>query len=88
MKRRSFLKGTAAALLGLRYGKLPDATAAPVAAAPVEVAANHWAGQSLVASGGLCAPLAPIYELPTHLQGQTPVREMLPSFSVLRSVEE
>jgi hypothetical protein len=87
VKRRGFLKSTGAALVALRYGKLPDA--APAVAAPVEAAAaNHWAGEQIVASGGLCSPLAPIYQLPAHLQGQTPIRTALPSFSVLRSVDE
>jgi hypothetical protein len=40
--------------------------------------------QSLVASGGLCAPLTPLYEIPDFAVTDRPVREALPSFQAER----
>ena len=37
-------------------------------------------GRSLVASGGLCAPLTPIYTIPQFATNARPVRDALPSF--------
>jgi hypothetical protein len=40
--------------------------------------------QALVASGGLCAPLTPIYDLPGVETAARPVRDSLPSFQATR----
>lgn len=63
MNRRGFV-GRALALLfapRLLAELPPEAVAAPVAPA---VSPSVVGGTSLVASGGFCAPFAPIYELP------------------------
>lgn len=41
-------------------------------------------GKSLVASGGLCAPLTPIYTIPQFATRARPVRDALPSFNADR----
>jgi len=41
-------------------------------------------GHSLVASGGLCAPLTPIYSIPNFATNARPVRDALPSFNADR----
>jgi len=41
-------------------------------------------GHSLVASGGLCAPLTPIYSIPQFAVNSRPVRDALPSFNADR----
>ena len=39
----------------------------------------------LMASGGLCAPLSPIYELPSfEVRAARPIREVLPMFTAAR----
>lgn len=40
--------------------------------------------QALVASGGLCAPVTPIYDLPVISVADRPVRDALPSFQAVR----
>lgn len=39
---------------------------------------------SSVGLGGLIAPVAPVYDLPTQLVAQRPVREALPNFKICR----
>jgi len=41
-------------------------------------------GEALVASGGLCAPLEPIYTMPNFASEARPVRDSLPSFQADR----
>jgi len=41
-------------------------------------------GEALVASGGLCAPLEPIYTMPNFASTARPVRDALPSFQADR----
>ena len=41
-------------------------------------------GEALVASGGLCAPLTPLYDLPVFSIADRPVRDSLPSFQAAR----
>jgi hypothetical protein len=41
-------------------------------------------GDALVASGGLCAPLTPLYTLPNFASQARPVRDALPSFNASR----
>jgi hypothetical protein len=41
-------------------------------------------GEALVASGGLCAPLEPIYSMPNFASEARPVRDSLPSFQADR----
>ncbi len=41
-------------------------------------------GKSLVASGGLCAPLTPLYTIPQFAVTSRPVRDALPSFTADR----
>lgn len=43
-------------------------------------ALRNTEGQSLVASGGLCAPLTPFYDIPNFAVASRPVRAALPSF--------
>jgi hypothetical protein len=80
MDRRDFLKRGAFGLVALRMGShlpgAPAAVAAPVMAAVPS--ANY-----LVASGGLCAPLTPIYNL-APMYPASPVRDALPSFAASR----
>ena len=40
--------------------------------------------QALVASGGLCAPLTPLYDIPNFAVNDRPVRDALPSFQAER----
>lgn len=47
-------------------------------------ALRNTEGHSLVASGGLCAPLTPIYTIPQFAVNARPVRAALPSFNADR----
>ena len=47
-------------------------------------ALRNTEGHSLVASGGLCAPLTPIYSIPQFAVTSRPVRDALPSFNADR----
>lgn len=76
--------GGLAAAFGLR--KVPlELGAAPAAAASVQA----WPAQSLVASGGICTPLTPFYEISqrrVHCNGtiESLIRDALPTFSAPR----
>jgi len=85
MRRSSFLKGTAGVLLGLRFGKLPPAVAAPEVAATSTGVSFGLCSMRIVATGGLCAPLSPIYDLPVSLNSH-PIMKALPAFSAERGV--
>ena len=82
MDRRGFLGKTGAALLGLTALKhLPPAVASPVPL-PAVTSATAASNISLVASGGLCAPLSPIYTMPAFpVDRQRPMFGMLPKFT-------
>jgi hypothetical protein len=45
---------------------------------------NIASSESIVASGGLCAPLTPYYQLTTYGDAVRPVRDMLPNFKADR----
>ena len=45
---------------------------------------GRLSGDALVASGGLCAPLEPIYSMPNFAVTERPVRDALPSFQADR----
>jgi hypothetical protein len=47
-------------------------------------ALQNTEGKSLVASGGLCAPLTPLYSIPQFAVTSRPVRDALPSFNADR----
>lgn len=91
MRRGTFLKWAAGTLYAARYGTLPDpeplaAPAVPESVAPLVVyAPEHVLGSvSLVASGGLCAPMEPYYDLTHVFRDSRPVLGALPSFSAKR----
>lgn len=88
MKRSGFLKGAAGGLLALKFGKLPQAEAATAVEA---TAATRIPGGLLVSTGGLCAPLSPIYPMPLmvecsreQLDSIRPICQALPSFQATR----
>ena len=81
MKRRGFLAATAGLVVGLRHGKLPTTEAG--IATPAAPNAT-WSSTSIVASGGLCAPLSLIYEMPSFPLSDRPIVDALPSFQVKR----
>lgn len=87
MRRGTFLKRGAALLGGLAVaGKLPPSVLEDaVAASPAPEALPGAAGlsRSLVATGGLCAPVTPYYDLKL-CTSPSPVREALPSFAADR----
>jgi len=87
MRRSGFLKGSAGVLLGLRFGKLPPAVAAPEAVAGGTGVSFGICATRLVASGGLCAPLSPIYNLPIRVSLDAhPIKNSLPAFSAKRGI--
>jgi len=45
---------------------------------------GRFSGEALVASGGLCAPLEPIYTMPNFASPARPVRDSLPTFQADR----
>ncbi len=83
MDRRQFLGGAAGLLGAIAFGgRLPMAEAA-IEPEPLALA-SRWSG-SIVASGGICAPLTPIYDLPSFYAA-SPIATSLPSFSARRGV--
>lgn len=80
MRRRAFIGGAVGLFAGLYVGRLPNELLAP----EPSVALEFWPhGSSLTASGGLCAPVSPIYEIATFPIGTRPVREALPEFRII-----
>lgn len=88
MKRGSFLKRALGVILGAKLaGSLPPGgpAATPVGIADYGVIRDTLASRhSLTASGGLCAPLTPYYDLPTITTAGSPVRDALPRFTAQR----
>lgn len=89
MRRRELLKRAGVGLLVLRgIGTAPRAVVPVVEAAPALLPAAPLAlasGQSLVATGGLCAPLTPYYRIAVDTSGfARPLRNSMPSFSARR----
>jgi hypothetical protein len=80
MNRRGFLASTIGLVAGLRYGRLPTPSpqVVPFILKDVRV-------ELLTASGGLCAPLTPVYKLPCAIDNVHPIRDAIPSFSAQRS---
>jgi hypothetical protein len=85
--RRGLLGRALVGLAGLRaLGSVGPVVSAP--SGPVELVATSVrvsrlpAAGLLVASGGVCPPLSPVYELPNF--ASRPVTEALPSFEVRR----
>ena len=81
MKRSTFLRIGTGTVLGLAYGRMPTVPPQEVAA---DVALEFWP-HSMTVSGGLCAPLSPVYEIVNFPTTERPVREALRSFQVVRS---
>ena len=84
MNRRTLLKRFSLALLASR---VPIAFESPAVAAESvspavlpSLTGSVGAGRTLIASGGLCAPLAPFYDIPDFAVTERPVRDALPSF--------
>lgn len=48
-----------------------------------QVFRDAFSSTALVASGGLCAPLSPLYTMPAYTAGKA-IRESLPNFGVTR----
>jgi len=85
MNRGSFLKRAGAVVGALAFGKLPAAAAKTDAewidydvGPPVPVE-NTVLSRSMIASGGLCAPVAPYYDLVMVDGLKRPIRDSLPS---------
>jgi hypothetical protein len=81
MDRKHFLKRAALAVGGLVVGRNVELPPAVASVPPPAVSATQAARNiALVASGGLCAPLSPFYDLPPL----SVVRDALPTLSVTR----
>lgn len=81
VSRRRFL-----GLVGLTpavpfLSKIPVADALPTPVDPATSAVKAYAlrNESLLVTGGLCAPMSPIYAIPT-----TPIRDSIPAISATR----
>lgn len=85
MRRATFLKLAGGAIAALATGKLPQPGPEPVAMAFVDGGTLELG--VLRSSGGLCAPLTPIYDIPTELRNYRPVREALLGFTAPRSID-
>lgn len=90
MKRGTFLKRVGLVLGGVAVGRhIPLETPTPPALSyEAEILADspiaYWPmGENLIASGGLCAPLSPIYDMPSFASS---VRDALPMFTASRGV--
>lgn len=86
MRRRGFLGSAVALVVGLRHGEAAGPLEVPpqdVYVGPVDVPVVYGEGQSLIMAGGLCAPLSPIYDIPSF-QSERPIKDALPSFSASR----
>ena len=94
MERRTFLKRVGLVVGGLAVGRnLPLPESAPVVESVVRdlhivrdstlnsVNEFQMFSETFTASGGLCAPFAPIYDLPSFAR---PIREALPMFTAAR----
>lgn len=57
-----------------------EINAEKIAAVVPQSVPGMYGSEALVASGGLCAPLEPIYTIPNFATMQRPVRDALPSF--------
>lgn len=87
MNRSGFLKRMGGLALGIAVGRhIPPAVAAPIeeTAAPIAATNVSMTVRSLTASGGLCAPLSPIYSLPSFPMDSQPIRDALPGFTAER----
>lgn len=89
MKRGTFLKRVGLVIGGVAVGRhVPLET--PLAEAVAETASTRlgntgvsFYAEGLRASGGLCAPLSPIYDMPSFA---APVRDALPMFTTSRGM--
>ena len=87
MKRATFLKRLGLVVGGVAVGRhVPFET--PLAEAVTQTASTRVANtgvsfglEGLRASGGLCAPLEPYYDIPSFSR---PIREALPTFTASR----
>jgi hypothetical protein len=69
----------------LRAGDLEGNQAKIAAVIPNYIpGVGQLSGEALVASGGLCAPLTPLYTMPNFASQARPVRDSLPSFQADR----
>jgi hypothetical protein len=85
MRRGEFVQSVGGAVIALRFLKAPPAVPAelPAVLEPAAPASLYEAlSVPLSASGGLCAPLTPIYAIPSL--DARPVRDALPRFSAAR----
>lgn len=83
-RRQLLQRGLSIGLGVVGLGRLPMPE--PAAATPWLDRAVGYRAEYLVASGGLCAPFTPIYELPSFPLNARPVRDALPSFSAKRGI--
>ena len=88
MNRGSFLRKLGLAVGGLAVGRNVSLET-PLVEAVTKTASTRVGNtgvsfglETLRASGGLCAPLTPIYDLPTF--ERSPIRDALPTFTAVR----